>query len=295
MQPLFCRNEVSSGTRHKKFETVPRQCVNEVDPKLQEPSSFKLWALHKTWTEDTSLIVYVWELLVVRKICWKMVPQSRHILNLSCGSAAHCATVLRIVKVRLGHTTRPVIQVVPGHTIAYVRIWRFQDVELKVDTAVKPGKKTIYFEHALLVERTALGRRGSTTPVGSHFKRNDCPLLSLLDGSRVPQGRVLHADNLPTTATTSQTGVWQHHLSADLRHDAVDETCETFCGSHSGVQLPHFDVTSGHFINKDGAEGHDSDALATSASVKTNWDLFDPASHGPRATSSPEEDRGFTL
>ena len=43
-------------------------------------------------------------------------------------------------QVRLGHTTRPVKQVVPGHTIVYVRISRFQDVGLQVKTAVKPEK-----------------------------------------------------------------------------------------------------------------------------------------------------------
>ena len=93
---------------------MPRQCVDEVDPKLQEPSSSKLWTLQETWTEDSSFdcLSLVDQPHVVRKICWKMVPQGRHILNLSCGSAATCATVLRIVKVRLGHTTRPVA--VPG-------------------------------------------------------------------------------------------------------------------------------------------------------------------------------------
>ena len=43
---------------------------------------------------------------------------------------------------------------------------------------------------------------------------------------------------------------------------------------------------------KDGARGHDFDALATFASMKTNRDHLDPASHGRRAIF-PEEDRGF--
>ena len=66
---------------------------------------------------------------------------------------------------------------------------------------------------------------------------------------RVLVGQKIGHD-LPTTATTSQTGVCQRYFYADLRHDAADETCEVFCGSHSGVQLPQFDVTSEHLTTK---------------------------------------------
>ena len=63
--------------------------------------------------------------------------------------------------------------------------------------------------------------------------------------------------HLSTTATTSQTGVCQHLFSADLQHDAADVTCEIFCGSHSGVLLPHFDVASWYFQQR-WSRRHDS-------------------------------------
>ena len=151
-------NEVSGGSRHKKTETVLRQCVDEVDPKLQETSSSKLWTLQETWTEDSSFdcVSLVDQPHVVRKICWKTLPKGRHIPHFSCGSAANCATALKIVKLRLRHTTRPVIQVVPGQTVVYARIWRFQGVGLQVETAVKPEKKppcTRPKKHVHLFER----------------------------------------------------------------------------------------------------------------------------------------------
>ena len=47
VQPPFCLNEVGGGTRHQNCDGL-RQCVDEVDPKLEEPSSSKLQTLQET-------------------------------------------------------------------------------------------------------------------------------------------------------------------------------------------------------------------------------------------------------
>ena len=91
-----------------RSETVPRKCVDEVDPKLQGAFIVQTGTLRETWTEDSSFdcLSLVDQPHVVRKIFWEMVHQGRRILNLSCGSAANCATVLRIVtSCSWGHNT----------------------------------------------------------------------------------------------------------------------------------------------------------------------------------------------
>ena len=168
---------------------MPRQCVDEVDPKLQEPSSFKLWTLRETWTEDSFLdcLRLVDQTHVIRKICWKMVHQGRHILIFTCGSATNCATALTIVKVRQGHTTRPVIQVVPGHTIVYVQSGDSRVLGLRWRRLSNREPLPISFEQALLIERTALGHAIQNHDTISHeTNAHRCRYPS----SCVPQGRM---------------------------------------------------------------------------------------------------------
>ena len=211
VQPLFCLNEVSGGTRHKD----PRQCPGGALTKLIR--SFK--SLHRPncgpckrrgrRIRPFDCLSLVDQPHVVRKICWKMVPKGRHILNLTFGSAANCATVLRIVKVRLGHTTRPVIQDVPGHTIVYVRIWRFQGVGLQVETAVKPEKNSIYF--ALRSTFTC-----SNVALQSHtFPRNDGEAVCRWGSTRVQcENATTHSELFslelcqPGNARTEQRSNW---------------------------------------------------------------------------------------
>ena len=105
------------------------------------------------------------------------------------------------------------------------------------ETAVKPGKPSIYFEQALLVERTVHSQGAVSGGTAAHC----CRYLS----SRVPQGWVLHADGDDESNRCLP--------APPLRRSGTTQqmkTCKIFCGSHSGEQLPHFDVTS---AKKDGA------------------------------------------
>ena len=121
--------------------------------------------------------------------------------NLSCGTAADCATVPRIVKVRLGHMTRHVIQVVPGHTIVYVRIRRFQGVGLQVETAVKPeNKPAIYF-----VLRSTF--TCSNVALQSHtFTRNDGEVACRWGSTRVQcENATTHSEFFPLNSVSLGT------------------------------------------------------------------------------------------
>ena len=178
-------------------------------------------------------------------------------------------------------------------------LWTIVDKVLKLQRKVQNLKPVARF-HSWRTELINACAQAFVTPSTNqtllqHRRRHtqQCESQTGLAAKRVQISKMTTLKiHLSTTATTSRTGVCQHHLSADLQHHAADVTCEIFCGSHSGVQLPHFNVDSWYFQRR-WSRKHGSDALATSSSVKTNWNHLDPASHGSRTTFSPKEDTGF--